>query len=171
MRRGRRTWSLQGGKARPFSRGKTRNRENVELKEKEGSNLTEQKRERERWRRKRSNYRWEGQENKLEREERRNVHRTEGWRLWWGWMERRDKSERNTCMITLHPLLEQRQRKEKGEQAKEEGEKARENRVHFWKEGADCWRAVSHCSDWSLILSVMINIAVRQREALMSLKL
>lgn len=48
MRRGRRTWSLQGGKARPFSRGKTRNRENVELKEKEGSNLTEQKRERER---------------------------------------------------------------------------------------------------------------------------
>lgn len=42
----------------------------------------EQKRERERWRRKRSNSRWGGQKNKLEREERGNVHRTEGWRLW-----------------------------------------------------------------------------------------
>lgn len=48
MRRGRRTWSLQGGKARPFSCGKTRNKENVELKEKEGSNLADGAKERER---------------------------------------------------------------------------------------------------------------------------
>lgn len=48
MRRGRRSWSLQRGKARPFSGGKTRNRENVEWKEKEGSHLADSAKERER---------------------------------------------------------------------------------------------------------------------------
>lgn len=124
-------WSLQGGKARPFSGGKTRNRENVEWKEKEGSNLADSTKERESWRRKRSNYRWGGQENKLEWAERRNVHRSEGWRLWWGWMEWRDKSERNTYMMTLHPLSVQRWREERREQAEEDREKARGNLSHF----------------------------------------
>lgn len=46
MRRGRRTWSLQGSKARLFLCGKTRNRENVKLKVKEGSNLADRAKER-----------------------------------------------------------------------------------------------------------------------------
>lgn len=46
-------------------------------------------------------------------------------------MEQRDKSERNTYMITLHPLSVQRWREERREQAKEDREKARGNLINF----------------------------------------